>query len=758
MANSTPTSSVDTNSSIDGQEPQGFNLQFFKSHKFAIGLAACLAIVILLTGALYVWKKGYLSRDNKTDQIERKTVDAYGRAPVAGEDYEPGQIIFGLKTTLTSGGKELDPEGVSISQIDAYSSLLELFKKYKVEKISRLFTEGEVFKNVYIASFPKEENALNFMTELQMNPDVEFDEPNYYAKLEDYIPSDPYFLSKGSWGQAYDDLWNLKIIDMPRAWEITRGDPSIRVGIVDTGIDHLNPDLSGNVLPGVGGLFSPIQGLPGDCNETHGTHLAGIIAAKDDGSGVVGVAPNVKVQPFAFFFCGKIPPDKLYKFLPREGTQSGGSLVEKVLSTSIARLIFGAANSGVQVINLSIGMGYDSFVIDKTVDFAISKGITVSVAAGNESRNTLLSSPSNNPKAIIVSATTPDDRVAKYSNYGPNIIVAAPGGDLNMNILSTGSTQTDLSTLITRSGVVLKVDDTHVRLSGTSMAAPHVAGLAALVKSLHPDWSNKKIKCTIILGAEDKGNPGWDEKYGYGRINAYKTLSLDQNIVTEDCTPIAKIVSPVTNSGHDMAESVSITGMAYAKDINYALLQYSNDGIKWVDIQRFTENIPAETLLSNWELQNLTVGNYQLRLTVVSKSGARAVDEVSVYLFKNIFKKNLPIEGSYPTPGVGSGYTCDIRTGEGCDRNYSSDKRSDEGKTIEPLKQATCDKSKGLYFGTNQTCYKYAQLGEKCSQPGFGDPICDPTGSKLVCGAGSHFGAVCIDKDEYVNYYKSFKP
>lgn len=634
-------------------------LHFFQNDPKRFAVVGVLLVVLLI----FV---GYRLSIKKPDQVNygssippsqltksRVSVDAYGSKPVAGEDYQKGVIVFGLKY----GDLQLGQGEVPIDKINNFPyQVAEILKRYEVQSISQPFSQTQVFQlqKVYVAKVSENKDILNLMTELQKDSSVSFAEPNYFVR-QHYVPSDPYFSSKGSWGQGYDDLWGLKLIDMPKAWDLSKG-AGVKVAVIDTGVDNLNPDLEGNVTEGYGGISLKF-GFTGDCNDTHGTHIAGIIGAKENGFGMVGVAPAVQIVPFSPAPCEKLPPDKLYEYKSEPSGQTSPltkPILDSLLATAgtiiYAPLIAKAAGKGILIANFSSGLPVgQSSVINSVIDYAVLvKGMVFVASAGNESKDVSGSSPANNPRAIVVSAVEQGDNFASYSNYGRTVAVAAPGGDISFNILSTGSTQTDLSKRTFR-GANVAVRDKHIRLSGTSMAAPHVAGLAALVKSLHPDWSNKKIKCAIILGAEDKGPQGWDPQYGYGRINAYKTLSLEKDYVTEVCVPYADIDQPVTNSGINISDGlITITGTAVSKGIDYYSLEYLQEGSDpasgWGEITKVFAQSVQDDVLGTWDVKDLAEGNYQLRLVVYDKDGKKSTDEVSSYLYKEHAKRVFDIQ------------------------------------------------------------------------------------------------------------------
>lgn len=275
-------------------------------------------------------------------------------------------------------------------------------------------------------------------------------EPNYRYKAS-LTPNDP----------GYSNLYGLPQIGAPVAWDTASGS-GIVVAVVDTGIDYNHADLSGQIAPG-GYNFVSGTSDPYDDNE-HGTHCSGTIAAAgNNGVGVIGVAYDSKILP-----------------LKALDSQGSGDLSD--ISLAINR----AVSHGASVISMSFGGPDKSAVLETAIKAASDAGVLLVAAAGNESadNDTVTDYPANfNVTTMIsVAATDSADQLADFSNYGATKVhLSAPG----VNILST------------------KPGGGYQYMSGTSMATPHVAGVAALVKSANPTLPPSQIK-DIILQTVDK--------------------------------------------------------------------------------------------------------------------------------------------------------------------------------------------------------------------------------------------------------------
>jgi len=286
-------------------------------------------------------------------------------------------------------------------------------------------------------------------------------------------------------------------IDAPEAWAIHTGDfGTVTVAILDSGVDS-HPEYGNNVAPYPNGRI--VQGYNTYWNSSdpaklrdgcpHGTHVAGIIAAQgNNGAGVAGVTWGAYIMPIRVLFD---PPNGCY-----------GN------STDLAEGIVWAADHGANIINMSLQynltLDAEIAMLQNAVNYAHDRGVLLVGATGNNSSCGfgVVCYPAKALNVLGVGATDNQDNIGSFSNWGPQIDVCAPGKDI-------WSTWTNGS---------------YTYLYGTSMATPHVAGLAALVKSYVPELTNDQIASIIMSTAKDLGPAGWDDHYGFGRINAHDAL------------------------------------------------------------------------------------------------------------------------------------------------------------------------------------------------------------------------------------------
>ncbi len=286
----------------------------------------------------------------------------------------------------------------------------------------------------------------------------------------------------------YSNQWALEKVDAPAAWGYSTGQ-SVLIAILDTGTDLDHPDLAGKVRTDVDRDFVNDDDETDD-DHGHGTHVSGIAAAATDNSvGVASLGWKAMILPL--------------KVMDVNGEGHADDLAEAIRY---------AADNGADVINMSLGAPGDggcAGYMQDAVNYAYAKGMVLVAAAGNDGAN-LEYFPANCEHVLGVAATNSYDSRASYSNYGNHVSVAAPGS----SIYSTGWNE-DKETNCT-SGYCYK--------SGTSMATPHVAGLAALVRAHYPSYTPDEVASAILDNADDLGATGWDSYYGCGRINAHHSL------------------------------------------------------------------------------------------------------------------------------------------------------------------------------------------------------------------------------------------
>jgi len=460
-----------------------------------------------------------------------KTTSAYGQENVSPQ-YVSGQIIVRYKKDATPakiGEQALARELKARSLLGKVQNLVEDQKlkisgqetpEEKLESIEEKKAESGVIKakNVLeVQDAPESSEFVLYETDGRKSveemirifkslPEVAHVEPNLVFHATEVVPNDTY----------YPEMWNLKKIEMEKAWDLTEGSNNVIVAVVDTGVDYGHEDFASRMF--VDGYdfvtCEWISSFSGRCidgytrerdadpmdDAGHGTHVAGTIGAVTNNSlGVSGINWNVKIMPIKVL-------------------NHGGDGME----TDIVDGIKYATDRGADIINLSLAGNYScdsDSVYQEAINYALNAGVTVIAAAGNDNKDAAEYIPANCNGVIAVAASGPDDERASYSNYGELVDLAAPGGN-NCDgtapkcIRSTGFNKNDPSVL----------HHYYSFKQGTSMACPHVAGVAALMKAVNHNLRPDEIEALLKNNTDPFVNPP-DQPIGTGRLNAFKALS-----------------------------------------------------------------------------------------------------------------------------------------------------------------------------------------------------------------------------------------
>jgi uncharacterized repeat protein (TIGR01451 family) len=396
----------------------------------------------------------------------------------------PGDPAHGLadhaQGTILAGLNDLSMAGTRVAGLDAVATIPAL--------------------DVALLSVPADQE-MDTLETLRRNPAVTFAELDYAAyAAEGITPNDPGWVHQ----------WGPQTIHAPEAWLVSQGSPGVVIAVLDSGVTLGHPDLNDQLWVNPGEV--PANGIDDDGNSKvddvwgwhfyqmydeqvqayvprennqiaddngHGTHVAGIAGAEmDNGLGIAGVAPASRLL--------------IVKVLDQYGNG---------WYSDIAQGIVYAVENGASIVNLSLGGAAPSETLQAAVDYAHSRGVLVVAAAGNSGGPVLY--PAACEDVLAVAATDVHDQHASFSNYGPEVDVAAPGVDI-------------YSTWPWRDG--------YWTLSGTSTASPHVAGLAALIRSFDDALGPDQVAQVLARTAVDVHAAGWDPYTGWGRIDAQAAM------------------------------------------------------------------------------------------------------------------------------------------------------------------------------------------------------------------------------------------
>ncbi len=361
---------------------------------------------------------------------------------------------------------------------------------------------------------------------LRKDPDIEFAEPDYIAKAA-FLPNDPYVLS--------GDEWHLAQIQAMQAWDVTTGSTNVVIAVIDSGVNSANPDLTNQILPGYN--FDSGNSDTSD-DFGHGTAVAGtVVAAGNNAIGVAGVAYGCTVLPVKVM-----------------GTSGSAAY------STVAEGIEYAVSSGARIINLSLAGSSSSVTLQDAINDAWSSNVVVVAAAGNNANN-VPQYPAACSNVVAVAATATDDSLSWFSSYGSFLTLSAPGEDI-------WTTQNDPL-------------NPYGPWYGTSFASPVVAGVAALVASANPTLSNTQIVEILEQTADDLGPAGYDESFGYGRVNAFRAVSVasGEAITTPPAStlPPSVIVTNPPDNAQFTTNAIALSGVALDNvQVDYVLVKLNS--------------------------------------------------------------------------------------------------------------------------------------------------------------------------------------
>ncbi len=427
-------------------------------------------------------------------------------------DIVPGQVI--LKLQLEPAVQALDAErradGIMSTGLPDIDGLNQQFGVQSFEPLVqpvaqaagegvRTFAERQpALLGLYVVSFDPQYDPNDVATAYAATADVIYAEPNFYAYADEspwgpvaFAPNDPFFRFQ----------WHMPLIQAPEAWDVANGN-GVLVAVLDTGIAYEDfdvhrqaPDLSSTrFLPGYDFINDDDHA---NDDEGHGTHVAGTVAqSTNNGQGVAGVAFGATLMPV--------------KVLDSQGQGS---------YDTIAQGIIYAADRGARIITMSLSGRNPSKALAEAISHAVRKGVLLVAAAGNSGGS--VEYPAAYDDVLAVGSVGFNRVRADYSNFGPELDLVAPGGDTDADL--NGDNYPD--------GVLQQTfrgDPTSFGFyyyEGTSMAAPHVAGVAALLFEYSPGASADQVRNAMQSTAMDLGPGGRDNEYGHGLVQARQALA-----------------------------------------------------------------------------------------------------------------------------------------------------------------------------------------------------------------------------------------
>ncbi|MEK6195030.1 MAG: S8 family peptidase, partial [Deltaproteobacteria bacterium] len=560
------------------------------------------------------------------------------------DDFMPGDIVVKLRPEAQeSSGNSLRTLSDDFMGLRHASGTFEdeIVLKIDAENRQQVFRQlniplPETNRQLFETDDPDVQlklDTLRTIDALKKRAEVMIAEPNYIRHALE-VPNDEY----------YPLQWHYPLIQLPQAWEITEMNPGaeVIVAVIDTGLlfktPRKHPDIdSERIVDGYDFISEPSISLDGDGidpnpqdpgdemeggSSFHGTHVAGTIgAATNNDIGVAGIARNCKIMPLRVL-------------------GNGGGLASDIREA--IKYAAGLSNSSgtfpskrADIINMSLGGSSRSDLDQQVINAALGEGVIIIAAAGNYASNDPMY-PAAYEGVVSVSAVGADKQLAPYSNVGSTIDIAAPGGNRSQDFNGDGQLDGVWSTGGNdASGSIQMVYNLK---QGTSMAAPHVAGVVALMKSLYPAltpamldvWITDDVNQPIV---EDLGPTGRDDSYGYGLIDAFQAVIAAQKAETGEFPTFLYVSSLSLNFGTSDT-SLELTAENFGStDLAYVTIAEVEDE-PWLEIVGSFDDVEQKgTYTVTVDREDLPDGPYAA--TIILESDVNIV-EVSVSMQKGI--------------------------------------------------------------------------------------------------------------------------
>jgi serine protease len=545
------------------------------------------------------------------------------------DDFVPGEVVVQLDTGGAATAASLATDLIALG-LEADSAMGPQLIRFDVGDGSRNVTLplGQV-----AAGFPRDLirrdridpgepemlakwDTLEMVRYLRARSGVRGADPNYRRYALTLSPDDTYI----------DLQWHYSLINLPNAWEQTTGNADVLVAVIDTGVLLAHPDLQGKLVDGYDFIDDETVANDGDGEDDdpndpgdslqrnssfHGTHVAGTIAAlSDNAAGVAGAGWLTRVMPLRVLGVGG-------------GTSS--DLIQAIryaagLNNTTGNLPAQAAD----IINLSLGGEQFSDLEQAAVTAARNAGVIIVAAAGNSGDETT-HYPAGYEGVVSVAAVDSQAERAPYSSFGDSVDVAAPGGDTGADLDGDGYPDGVLSTCgVESNDAEASVDMVYCFQQGTSMAAPHVSAVAALMKAIDPDMTPDQFDARLISGqlTRDLGDEGRDDLYGHGLIDAYQSVLS----AVESAPPTVALFAPAALTFSRMDTELPLTVSRLGEgDLTIDSLVSNAD---WLRIEAVVDAVDADGFGTYRVLVNrsgLSDGIYLADLDVATSTGTQSI-------------------------------------------------------------------------------------------------------------------------------------
>jgi len=563
----------------------------------AMGTGSQESLVAPTDGNYFIEVRALASASNYNLTIGQSTSTALAETLRLSDDFVSGEVIVRFENNdpssevLRSSAGRAQLLGMqTIAGAPGRGMLLRFDEGAGLQKTFRALGIRQTESNRYIhraaePSIQRKADTLHIIKSLRRRADVRYAQPNFIRKALT-IPND----------SQYPRQWHYPLINLPQSWDVTTGSNTVIVAVIDTGVLLNHPDLENRLTSnGYDFVSDPARALDGDGidpnpddpgdgspggSSFHGTHVSGIIAAEtDNDTGVTGVTWFTRIMPL--------------RALGR-----GGGTDFDILQA--VRYAAGLDNDSgtlpaqrADIINLSLGGSSVSPAAQDIFTEVRGEGIIIIAAAGNSASNTLVY-PAAYEGVVSVSAVDIKKDLTKYSSFGTTIDLAAPGGDNSADINVDGFPDGVLSTC--GNDTTGGIEFVYCFFQGTSMAAPHMAGVVALMKAIYPALTPEELDILLISGSitEDIGPAGRDDQFGHGLIDAFGALVAAQNLAGGGVLPLTLIVNPAVLNFGPQSTAVLRVEKAGGNAGDQLPVNAITTDVPWLDITE--ENIDTNKL------------------------------------------------------------------------------------------------------------------------------------------------------------------
>lgn len=464
---------------------------------------------------------------------------------------------------------------------------------------------------------------------LRQRTDISDAQPNFMRHSR-AIPNDT----------LYNEQWHYPHIRLPEAWDITTGNPNVIVAVIDSGILSGHPDFQGKLVQGYDMISNASNAGDGDgvdsnpedpgdrglgdgSSSFHGTHVAGTVAAAtNNNSGVAGVAWQSRIMPM--------------RVLGLEGGTSFDLIQAILYAAGLENASGQVPTQRADVINMSLGGGGFSSSEASAITAARNAGVIIVAAAGN-SGSANQEYPASYDGVVSVAAVNQSNTRTSYSNFGQGIDVTAPGGDLDEDADGNGTPDGVLSTI--GNDRESSITYGYRYYQGTSMSSPHVAGVAALMKSVAPNMTPAEFDRVLSDGriSDDLGVEGRDNDFGFGLINAMKAVNTAQELASGTLAPLPTQlqISPATiDFGLTQSQQTFNLANSGGGTLNVTSVTESVNWLSVTNNSSNANNLGSYTATADRSL--LTDGNHNTNITIQSNLGQNLV-AVNIRISSTIF-------------------------------------------------------------------------------------------------------------------------